>query len=238
MTTGERIKEARKTAGVTQAELADKLGIPYQSVSQWERDTRKPKLDTLQRIATVLRIPVPQILGEPSWVHENLRFYRDIDNISCCTLSAETGIPVSTIKAYENPSSVQYVTEEHLQKIADYFQVPCKQILGHSVTYEWMVKSLQENNMLPLGPAGATASNPIPSEFNEFEQFIETLGYRTTLDEGNYRLQKGKASVVITPDQMRGLVRASRATVAALVQDLMETATPGQNGSEGPQEGE
>lgn len=56
MTTGQLIKAARKRAGMTQAELANKLGIPYQSISQWERDTRNPKYDTLKRIAAALSV--------------------------------------------------------------------------------------------------------------------------------------------------------------------------------------
>ena len=56
MTTGQRIKEARKNAGMTQIELAQKLNIPFQSVSQWERDVRKPKVETLRRIANALGI--------------------------------------------------------------------------------------------------------------------------------------------------------------------------------------
>lgn len=56
MTTGQLIKAARKSAKMTQAELADKLGIPYQSVSQWERDTRKPKYDTIKRIADAMGV--------------------------------------------------------------------------------------------------------------------------------------------------------------------------------------
>lgn len=56
MTTGERIKAARKKAGMTQAELAEKLEIPFQSVSQWERDIRKPKKETLANIAEKLGV--------------------------------------------------------------------------------------------------------------------------------------------------------------------------------------
>lgn len=56
MTTGQRIKEARKSAKMTQAELAEKLGIPYQSVSQWERDTRNPKYETLKKIADAIGV--------------------------------------------------------------------------------------------------------------------------------------------------------------------------------------
>lgn len=56
MTTGQRIKKARKEAGLTQAQLAEKLGVPFQSISQWERDLRKPKPETLLRIADALSI--------------------------------------------------------------------------------------------------------------------------------------------------------------------------------------
>ncbi len=54
MTAGERIKKVRKDAGLTQAQLAEKLNIPYQSIGQWERNIRKPKTATLAKIATAL----------------------------------------------------------------------------------------------------------------------------------------------------------------------------------------
>lgn len=66
--------------------------------------------------------------------------------------------------------------------------------------------------------------NLLLSEFKEFARFIESLGYYTRLDGDNYRIYKGKASVVVTPDELKALVRASRATVGALVQDLMESS--------------
>lgn len=54
MTTGERIKQARKQAGMTQKELAKKLGISYVGVSQWENNLRNPKQETIQRIADAI----------------------------------------------------------------------------------------------------------------------------------------------------------------------------------------
>lgn len=62
MTTGQLIKAARKKAGMTQAQLAEKLGISYVGVSQWENDLRNPKLDTLQRIAAALGVGVGQLM--------------------------------------------------------------------------------------------------------------------------------------------------------------------------------
>lgn len=56
MTIGERIKKARENAGLTQSELSAQLGIPYQSISQWERGIRNPKLNTLKKIAEALGV--------------------------------------------------------------------------------------------------------------------------------------------------------------------------------------
>ena len=63
MTAGQRIKAARKKAGLTQKELGEKLGITYQTLAQWENDLRNPKYDTLQRIAAALDVPVPELMG-------------------------------------------------------------------------------------------------------------------------------------------------------------------------------
>ena len=70
MTTGQYIKRARQKAGMTQAQLAEKLGIPYQSIGQWDRDVRNPKLDTLKRIADALNISIQELAGIPKWVDE------------------------------------------------------------------------------------------------------------------------------------------------------------------------
>lgn len=63
MTTGERIKSARKRAGLTQSELAEKLNIPYQSIGQWERNVRNPKAETLIKIANALGCEVWELSG-------------------------------------------------------------------------------------------------------------------------------------------------------------------------------
>ena len=66
MTAGERIKEARILAGMTQKELAAKLGIPYQGIGQWERDIRTPRVNTLEKIADALGVSVSYLLGDCS----------------------------------------------------------------------------------------------------------------------------------------------------------------------------
>ena len=63
MTIGERIKAARKKAGLTQKQLGEKMGISYQAVAQWENDLRNPKIETLRAIANALGMPVSDLTG-------------------------------------------------------------------------------------------------------------------------------------------------------------------------------
>ena len=58
-----RIKEARKKAGLTQKELGERLGLSFQSIAQWENDLRRPKIDTVKRIATALDCSVEWLMG-------------------------------------------------------------------------------------------------------------------------------------------------------------------------------
>lgn len=52
----ERLKAARKKAGLTQAAIAQKLHISPQSYAQYEHGSRKPKQDTLNKIADALQL--------------------------------------------------------------------------------------------------------------------------------------------------------------------------------------
>ena len=67
MTTGERIKAARKRAGLTQKEIADRLGISSSSIAQWETGTRKPKAETLQRLADALGVSMLDLDERFAW---------------------------------------------------------------------------------------------------------------------------------------------------------------------------
>lgn len=55
-TLGENIWEARHMAGLTQKELAQKVGVPYQTVQFWEQGKRNPKLENVKKIAGALNV--------------------------------------------------------------------------------------------------------------------------------------------------------------------------------------
>ena len=62
MNFSDRLKEARKNAGLTQAQLSEKLGITAQSYSQYETGKRNPKMETLQKIAAALNIKLSELV--------------------------------------------------------------------------------------------------------------------------------------------------------------------------------
>lgn len=53
----------RKREGLSQAELADKLGIAKSTVSMYERDERKPSFEMLEIIADFFNINMDTLVG-------------------------------------------------------------------------------------------------------------------------------------------------------------------------------
>lgn len=56
-TFGERLKQAREEAGMSQEALAEALGVVRRTVAGYEAGTKSPRLDRLPRISEVLRKP-------------------------------------------------------------------------------------------------------------------------------------------------------------------------------------
>ena len=57
------IKQLRESAGLTQAELARRLGVPQPQVARWESGRRHAKIDSLQRIADALGLNLQVIFS-------------------------------------------------------------------------------------------------------------------------------------------------------------------------------
>ncbi len=60
---GVRIRERRKAAHMTQAELGDAVGFVKTTVCSWEKDKFKPDVDTIERIAHALGTTARYLLG-------------------------------------------------------------------------------------------------------------------------------------------------------------------------------
>ncbi|MGN1443646.1 MAG: helix-turn-helix transcriptional regulator, partial [Acutalibacteraceae bacterium] len=58
LTFGEKLKQARKSAGLTQEQLAEKLMVSRQAVTKWESDRGLPDIGNIKRIARLLNVSI------------------------------------------------------------------------------------------------------------------------------------------------------------------------------------
>lgn len=66
-TLGRRIAALRKQQGLTQDELAEKLGLSSQAVSKWENELSCPDIMLLPQLAEILHVTVDELLsGAPA----------------------------------------------------------------------------------------------------------------------------------------------------------------------------
>lgn len=61
---GKKISSLRKEKGLTQMELADRLCISYQAVSNWERGSTMPDISKLPELAEIFGVSIEDILGD------------------------------------------------------------------------------------------------------------------------------------------------------------------------------
>jgi len=61
---GQNIKTARNRNGITQAQLAEIIGVEVETISRIETGAQLPSLDRLQEIATALNEPLPALLSD------------------------------------------------------------------------------------------------------------------------------------------------------------------------------
>lgn len=61
---GDRITEARKQKGLSQAELAKRSGLSQAGISYIEKGLRSPSTDTLELLASALGCSVSYLMGE------------------------------------------------------------------------------------------------------------------------------------------------------------------------------
>ena len=64
MTLGEKLKKARKEAGLSQEQLAQKLSVSRSAVAKWESGKGMPDVNNLKVIAQLLDVSVDYLLDE------------------------------------------------------------------------------------------------------------------------------------------------------------------------------
>ena len=79
-TLGMMISSLRKEKGMTQLQLAERMGVTDKAVSKWERDLSAPDVNTIPKLAETFGITVDELMQVKTETKENIG-HNKIDEI-------------------------------------------------------------------------------------------------------------------------------------------------------------
>lgn len=82
---GVRLREVRKRRGLTQEQLAEKIGVTFQQIEQYESGSSRLNSDRLQQIPTALEIPIGSLFDdndERALTDEEMRLVKGFRSLS------------------------------------------------------------------------------------------------------------------------------------------------------------
>lgn len=117
MTIGDKIRNYRKLAGLTQNELAQKCEVAEITIRQYEGNKRQPRIEQLIKIADALNISSNDLLGDEQRTKIPYTYHleEDLKRIGCRLAWDEDD-------AYlwiEMPEGTIEVTEDQLKELED-----------------------------------------------------------------------------------------------------------------------
>lgn len=65
-TFGSMVAALRKENGMTQLELAEKMGVTEKAVSKWERDLSFPDINSIPKLAEIFHVTVDELIQAKS----------------------------------------------------------------------------------------------------------------------------------------------------------------------------
>ena len=163
--TGGTIKTLRETRNLTQAELADKIGVSSKTVSKWETAKGLPDITLLQPLASALGVSVIELMNGEPIANQNVsgnmlrsKFYvcplcGNIIHTTGAALISCCGITLPALEA-EEPDEDHGVTVEHVED-EHFITVPHPMTKGHYISFIASVTSdrLQMVKLYPEGNA-------------------------------------------------------------------------------------
>ena len=163
--TGMTIKQLRESRNMTQAELAERIGVSSKTVSKWETAKGLPDISLLQHLSQALGISVIELMNGEQIINRNVsanmlrgKFYvcpvcgnaiHSMGNavVSCC------GITLPPLEAEDgdgdHPITIENVEDEH------FISIPHPMTKGHFISFVAFATSdrLQMVKLYPEGNA-------------------------------------------------------------------------------------
>ena len=96
-TLGTMIAELRKQHGMTQLELAEKMGVTDKAVSKWERDLSCPDINSLPNLAEILGVSVEDLMQIKKEAEEPVSKISEIIEVAPKAIAMAMGIAVTVL---------------------------------------------------------------------------------------------------------------------------------------------
>lgn len=151
---GRNIARLRGQAGITQMGLADKLGISYQAVSNWERGNSMPDIAKLPELAEIFGVSIEEILdeGKATTLISSLLENKSGEYLQQHEVSAED---ISGIAPLLKMEQVDEVFEQVKDKVSLSGLVPLAPFLSEEVLDGCARKAMEGgslSDLVPLAP--------------------------------------------------------------------------------------
>ncbi|HIV18326.1 MAG TPA: helix-turn-helix transcriptional regulator [Candidatus Merdivicinus intestinigallinarum] len=100
-TFGKRLADLRKEKGMTQLELAEKMGVTDKAVSKWERNLSLPDAGSLPRLAEIFQVSVDELMQGKAEAKEkpNHNTAAQIVNLALKGVALAMGVAVAVLSA-------------------------------------------------------------------------------------------------------------------------------------------
>lgn len=81
MTFAERLREVRKSKGISRKEIAETLGVTVQTYGAYENAKREPSLEKLVKIAAAIGVSIDELLGYIAEEADDTNLWRKLQDI-------------------------------------------------------------------------------------------------------------------------------------------------------------
>ena len=151
-----------------------------------------------------------------STVGARIRERRKFIGLTQQELAEKAHISMMSIRRYENGDRDPNM--ETLNKIADALGVSGLDLTGFTSLFK-AVDSIRGGMQERCDTD--SINSILPAELTDFSMFIEKMGYYITLKEEQYYIVNGDKCTKIALDDLKTLVRTSKAMIKGLLDDMM-----------------
>lgn len=129
-----KVQELRENAGLSQHELADKVGVAHSTIARIENGARKISTPQAKAIAEYFNVTVDYLLGDDmrevtsATPNNKLKELREAKGLSLRELGSKVGMDSTTLNQIENGK--RNLTARTAQVLSDFFGVPIDQLFG------------------------------------------------------------------------------------------------------------